>query len=267
MANFQNHAVPVLYAHIYQMTLSLSKSHQGSPDVLFKELWDYFQKLIKGNLFVDVIKGSSFGAYQLNINEYLSLHLTHALQKNGLDYSPEVIGNINGIQAQISKKKPFIVISLHNGFIDICKLLYEKISPEIKFSSIAAEPFASYAIKKSRFLGTINRIAVDRYCYIYLKKAIDNHEIVHMALDHSNENENFFQYIDPSIFQFAKLYQISLFFMRTEVLNNGWREVHFLENHPSGSIDNDCKEFLKFMHKGHNFRRQLQIKKRILTRA
>jgi hypothetical protein len=88
-----------------------------------------------------------------------------------------------------------------------------------------------------------------------------------MACDHSNENENFFQYIDPSIFQFAKLNQISLFFMRTEVLNNGWREVHFLENHPSASMDSNCKEFLKFMHKGHNFRRQLQIKKRVLSRA
>jgi hypothetical protein len=111
MANFQNHAVPVLYAHIYQMALSFSKSHQGSPDDLFKELWDYFQKLIKGSLFVDVIKGSSFGAYQLNINEYLSLHLTHALQKNGLDYSPEVTGNIDDIQAQISKKN--LLLSSH----------------------------------------------------------------------------------------------------------------------------------------------------------
>ena len=267
MTNFQNHAIPVLYKHIYQTTLTFSKRHQGSPDALFKELWDYFQRLIKGSLFVDLLASSSFGTYQLNINEYLSLQLTHALQINGLDYSPELIGNVDNIRAHISKKKPILVISLHNGFFDTCKLLYEKISPEIKFSSIAAEPFASYAINKSRFVGTLNRIAVDKYCYIYLKKAIDNHDVVTMAIDYSNENENFFQFIDPSIFQFAKFNQMSLFFMKTEVLENGQREVHFLENHPSGSVDNDCNEFLKFIQSSQNFRRQLQIKKRVLSRA
>jgi lauroyl/myristoyl acyltransferase len=267
MANFLNQSIPVLYAHIYQTALNFSNRHQGSPDALFKELWDYFQKLIKGSLFVELIESSSFGAYQLTINEYLSLQLTHALQTNGHDYSPELIGNIDDIKAHISKKKPVIIVSLHSGFFDTCKLLYEKISPEIKFSSIAVEPFASYAINKSRFVGTLNRIAVDKYCYIYLKKAIDNHEVVTMAIDYSNENENFFQFIDPSIFQFAKLNQMSLFFMRTEVLGNGLRELHFLEKHPSDSIDNDCNEFLKFVNNGQKFRRQLQIKKRVLSSA
>ena len=88
-----------------------------------------------------------------------------------------------------------------------------------------------------------------------------------MAIDYSNENENFFQFIDPSIFQFAKLNQMSLFFMRTEVLDNGLRELHFLEKHPSGSIDKDYDEFLKFMRKDKNFKRQLQIKKRVLSSA
>ena len=101
MTNFQNHAIPVLYKHIYQTTLTFSKRHQGSPDALFKELWDYFQRLIKGSLFVDLLASSSFGTYQLNINEYLSLQLTHALQINGLDYSPELIGNTDDIRVHI----------------------------------------------------------------------------------------------------------------------------------------------------------------------
>jgi len=266
MANFQNNSIPILYRHIYHTALNFSKRHQGSPDDLFKELWDYFQKLIKNSLFVDVIASSSFGAYQLNINEYLSLHLTHALQINGLDYSPELTGNLDKIRSNISKKKPVLIISLHNGFFDTCKLLYEKISPEIKFSSIAEEPFASYAINKSRFVGTLNRITVDKYCYIYLKKAIDKNEVVAMAIDYSNENENFFQCVDPSIFRFAQLNQISLFFMRTDVRDDGIREVYFLEKIPSESNNADCNEFLEFMGQDQKFRRQLQIKKRVLVK-
>ena len=130
-----------------------------------------------------------------------------------------------------------------------------------KFCTVGEEPFTSLAIAKSKFVGELNRIAVDKYCYIYLKKALDNQEIVTIAVDYPNK-DGVFQFIDTSIFRFATVNQLPLFFSRIEVKEDGSREIYFLEKNCTSSADDDCKEFLNFLNEGKKFKRVLTVKKR-----
>ncbi len=261
MTNYSNESIPALYKHIYATTYSFCENYIGSSHNLFNKLWGYFQNLIKTSLFTDLLSASNFGAYQLNINEYLLLQLTHALQINNIDFTPKISGDISAISSEILNGHRVVIASLHNGFLDGMKILSSSLPSNTIYCTIGVEPYISMASTKSKFSGNLHKISLDKYCLVNAKKALDNREVFFLAVDFSNEEENLFQFLDPSIFKFSALNQASLFFLKSIVKNDGSIEVSFQQQQTNLTSEQSCKDFLTFMHENNNFKRKLEIKK------
>jgi hypothetical protein len=204
-----------------------SIKHNKSSDYLFKTVWEiiYQQMILYG---VDdkqestQFKQLTYGPYQLNIRECLLLKIICLFRAHEVDYCPELHVRGGALEELESNQQSAVFVSTHNGFAHAVRILTD-IRSEV--TTIGYGPRVQQSLNMSGVKLKVNVINNDRYSLAYLQEHIARGNLVSTTVDFQI-NKGLFENISPAIFKFAKINSLPLFFLKSEVLENGKVEMH-----------------------------------------
>jgi hypothetical protein len=204
-----------------------SIKHHKSSDYLFKTVWEiiYHQMILYG---VDdkqksaQFKQLTYGPYQLNIRECLLLKIICLFRAHQVDYCPELHVPGGALEELESNQQSAVFVSTHNGFAHAVKML-TGIRSEV--TTIGYQPHVLQSLSMSGVKLKVNVINNDRYSLAHLQEHTARGNLVSTTVDFQI-NKGLFENISPAIFKFAKINSLPLFFLKSEVLENGKVEMH-----------------------------------------
>lgn len=253
----QNQAINTIILNV----LSFVKASNAKPslDKLFSMIWD----IVFDKLYLNGIHQSSsdmnnelYGAYQLNVREFLLYKIISIFRHYKIDYSPMVYTDEVKLLEKIkTSKKSVVLVSTHNGFSHNLKL-FEDLGRGI--STIGIQHYVKDALSKSGIKNDINIISKDKFSLVFLKKAVADGDLISCTVDYS-VNKGPFQHINPNLFKFAAQEKLKIYFTKSEIQDNGFVRIIFGNAPTVNDGDANAQAYIKFYNSNVYSRRILKV--------
>lgn len=230
-----------------------------STDKIFRMLWAIvFDKLYLNGIHQSSndINAELYGAYQLNVREFLLYKIISIFRHYKIDYSPLVYTDEIKLLDKIkSSKKSVVLVSIHNGFSHNLKLFENH---ERRISTIGIQQYVKDALDKSGVKKNINIISKDRFSLVYLKKVVADGDIISCTVDYS-VNKGPFQHINANLFKFAAQEKLTIYFTKSEVQDNGDVRIILGAAPTVNDGDSNAQAYIKFYNSNGYTRRSLKV--------
>lgn len=228
-------------------------------DKLFQMVWGIvFDKLyLNGIRDANVdIESELFGAYQLNVREFLLFKIVSIFRHYKIDYSPSVYTDELALLKKIkASKNSVVLVSIHNGFSHNLKLFEDQ---DRSINTIGLRPYVDEALARSGIKSKVNIITKDKYSLAYLKKVITDGGIISCTVDYS-VNKGPFQFIKPNLFKFAAQGKLKVYFTKSEVQDNGQVKIMLGTAPTINDGDANAQAYIEFYNSTGYTRRNLTV--------
>lgn len=239
------------FIHVSGVKLSADKLFQMVWGIVFNQL--YLNGIRDGS--VD-IEGELFGAYQLNVREFLLYKIVSIFRHHKIDYAPFVYTDDLALLKKIkASKKSVVLVSIHNGFSHNLKLFEDQ---KRAINTIGLRPYVDEALERSGIKGNVNIITKDKYSLAYLKKVIADGGLISCTVDFS-VNKGPFQFIKANLFKFAAQGKLQVYFTKSEVQDNGQVKIMLGAAPSIDDGDANAQAYIEFYNSTGYTRRNLTV--------
>lgn len=238
---------------LYELILNIINLNKHlNANILFDKLWSicHTDKVFLEYVgSFDVKKKFFFTPFQLNFKQYILLLICTTFYFNKISYTPKVVPeNTLIIDELLKTNQSFLVVMLHDGFAHSSTLL-QKMFRHI--SILGDKESIKDALGKSGVKVKINIIDANQYALMRFYERLKHHDILSANVDYRMKNSiesGIYQYISPSLFNFAIKYDLPLLYVVNRVNHDGSVSLfaHQAHKHVTGYASTEA--FIDFVN-------------------
>jgi len=246
MNELKNHnlfCIQRISSHLVSM---MKQNGALDPQLLFISVWERFKDDYELKFSSDQMKGWKFKEFQLNFKERLHLLIVEIMRNSlGLDYRPKLEVQGDYFKFAIKANTSSMFISVHDGFAFPATILFNLGQ---RSSLITAHPKVGDLLWRTGLRpDLIDLVTCDIRSLVKTRTLTLKGVISANYVDYKNpKNDVIERLINPSLFRFAIKEKFSIYFVKSEVEDNG--SISILTELLKTTQDpiEDAKLFIKF---------------------
>lgn len=232
---------------------------EKKPNELFKEVWDCLKFDMQLKNALEKISSGMFQLFSYNTYERLYGLIIITMINKGVGVRPTLITTTETkdlLNSIAISSEPNIVIGIHNGFA-FGAAIFSNLNKKISVIS-SSNNILDTLIRSGANLRLIELINDDLKSLIKMKDLMNRGVLPVNCVDFVS-NRGVYECINPNLFKFSLQTRSNLFFIRSEVTEDGYIKIEAIKHDSCGDSLADVHAFIDFHHRTSNIQRRYVI--------